>query len=742
MSGCANFKWPPHPRAMLVAGEDHPKQVTVGTPTTRMDVESKRAFWSLGGASKDRVRILEDDDKLFQLQAEYTVGIQFQISGAVEAVGDDYDSLLLGADNKHWLGICKANQQLCCVDADTGKFAKVPYCAPVDSWVTVFLKPSPTSSSGNTTSVITFDAEGMLDVGVFDISLRKSSLRTLGWASSNVKISVVGVWDRCFSWSELASCMGRPPLPLPEPAPPRPRSAFRGRVVDINGDPLDDVKVSCGKACCFTNDDGCFDGSLSDAETDVPEDSSVVSVAESTLDLCISRDGYAPTCMQAKCHDGETAQVQITLRPISAITTMDPAVGGTAVDDLTGSSITVPPNTLVYPDGSPVEGEVTVQLSVIDVADPASLASMPGDFSAISEDGSVVFLQSLGAAWIGAFDSGGKELAVRSGSEGVALDLKSTASCDPAKLDTDPEMWVFNENSGKWELEDIPMKVNGTPSTPEPVSPKQKVASKGRMRGKKKMKAVDGTRTDLLEGGCMTADAFRKAVSATGAKSITTNLTKLGYINCDLAYHHPQRAVMLTGRVIDSNGCPVKCVQLWSVGKDYAGRTPDVTDNEGKFGTMIAQFDSSVDIEVLVRRELPGHQRIEVYFANAQWKQSSSAEQLKALYGEYKLVGPENGQPCWKHQKRIDVRISWNPTRRRWENVVGSKIMFVKSMSDSEPGLPYGGEWHANSVFTGDVLGVHPPSYEKATVVKTEVKGPFKTGPPGEFVDVGELVVD
>merc|ERR1719210_500499 len=110
--------------------------------------------------------------------------------------------------------------------------------------------------------------------------------------------------------------------------------------------------------------------------------------------------------------------------------------------------------------------------------------------------------------------------------------------------------------------------------------------------------------SELGEGvieGCMSPDAFRKAVKMGGEKSLSTNITKLGYINCDLAYHHPQRAVMLQGVVVNSAGEPLAGTQLWSVGKDYNGRCPDVTDKEGKFTSMIAQFDSQVDIEVHVQ---------------------------------------------------------------------------------------------------------------------------------------------
>lgn len=91
---------------------------------------------------------------------------------------------------------------------------------------------------------------------------------------------------------------------------------------------------------------------------------------------------------------------------------MDASEGGCVEDPLTGSSVTIPSNALAYADGTPVTGPVTVNLSVIDVTDPMSLASMPGDFSAIGQDGAEVMLESLGAAWVNATDEKGEELQV------------------------------------------------------------------------------------------------------------------------------------------------------------------------------------------------------------------------------------------------------------------------------------------------------------------------------------------
>ena len=200
-------------------------------------------------------------------------------------------------------------------------------------------------------------------------------------------------------------------------------------MVDLKGQGLPDVEVSWRKGGgCATDEDGRFDGSLSDAETDVPADGASVGSASSSAStvLSFSCKDFAPMATVALCSaGGPEATLSVAMRPIGASAVVDAALGGSLVDAATGSSLTVAPGGLAYPDGSPVEGPVTVQLSVIDVTDPASLASMPGDFSAVAADGSAVYLQSLGAAWVGATDEQGRELTVREGSGGVTLDLRS-----------------------------------------------------------------------------------------------------------------------------------------------------------------------------------------------------------------------------------------------------------------------------------------------------------------------------
>lgn len=249
-----------------------------------------------------------------------------------------------------------------------------------------------------------------------------------------------------------------------------------------------------------------------------------------------------------------------------------------------------------------------------------------------------------------------------------------------------------------------------------------------------------------LETGCMSPQDFMKQVAQDSKKSISAPLTKMGYINCDLAYHHPQRAVMVQGVVLDSQRQPMPSVQLWGVGRDYQGRTPDATSVDGRFGAMIAQFDSELDVEVSYGKPVKSNDKVEVYFENPRSVRTLTADLYNLVSltpGQYMKSedASRDGQPGWvKTPKSTQcVVISWNKSRRRWEHVVGKKVVFFKAIGDAEDELPFGQGWLCAPEFSDCVV---IPKYSRAIQIMTQNFGPFKTGPPGEFVDIGELLTD
>jgi hypothetical protein len=748
-TAAATLPWPPDFKALLYPGAELPSglKVTGPTPCTSAGI----SYWNLGGPSKGRLRVVEDDSAILKIGSSFTVGLCCR-AGMGDASG--YDSLLLGDDNKHWLALNGEKHTLCCVEGDSSHATDVGLIVGREDWIQIFLRPSKTGG----TAVLSVDSEGLVELGTFPTSLVGSKLRSCGWAANEVQIAAIAVWDRCLSWSELSAAIAPRPAgsAAPLPAPVRPATTFQGRVTDLKGKAVADVQLYCSREgmdvlmCgCKSDEDGCFSGSFDeeDAETTVAEDGASVCSTGSTCSwLSFECDGFAP--MRSPANTGGHTVLDIKIRPISTSATVDPAEGGSIVDPDSGSSVTVPPNALVYPDGSIVTGPVTVSLSIIDVTDPAGLASMPGDFSAIAADGSTVMLQSLGAAWISAQDEAGQKLDVNQESEGVVLDLRTLAKADSVKLETTPEMWSFNESSGKWELEHAAMKLDGEP-VPNQARPAVSVSGSrsggGRVKGRKGKKWREDEEYDPmgLETACMSPEEFMKQVARDGPKSLSAPIKKLGYINCDLAYHHPQRAVLLQGRVLDSMGQPMHSMQLWGVGRDYSGRTPDTTGTDGRFSAMVAQFDSELDVEVRYGKPVASNDKVEVYFEDPGSVRKLGGDLrnlLPHVTGQYiqSVDASFNEQLGWvkKSSNGKKVQISWSNSRKRWENTVDGKVVFCKSGGD-EVELPFGDGWIC-------VLQECPivPKYAHAMDIHLQTFGPFKTGPPGELVNIGDLATD
>lgn len=750
-----NLAWPQNPIAIVAPEEKKPPNLNVAGPTAC--IQGNDAFWACGGSDKKaRMRVVEDERGMLTLKDAYTVGIRFRI-GRGEKPG--YDSLMLDGENQHWLAVHALNQDLLFVNGTTGDAIPLNYTVPLQEWVVVFLQPR-----GDYTAVFVLDNDGLLELSLVNANLAKKKLRSMGWADNVVHIASLMVWDRCVSWGEMSGTVSQVDV-LPSPVPStQPAASFKGEVVDTAGYPIQDVTVKWGKYSCVTDEDGCFGGSLSDAETDVPDDAASGLSTASSVDFFFSGEGFAPTSMVAQCSSGDETPISVTLRPISASVKIDVATGGALVDSKTGSSLTVPPDSLVYSDGTQVTGPVTVSFSVIDAMDPASLASMPGDFSAVGADGSTVYLQSLGAAWVDAVDEKGQQLAVRPGSAGLTLDLKSHAAADSDKLGAIPEMWSFNEASGKWEMESVPMKLDGelAPTSGSIASGEAEGEDSDgekkfyRKKGKygKKGKIGGNYNPNSVSKGCMSAEDFKKKMQSSGQKSISSNITKLGYINCDIAYDHPTTAVMMAGVVLNSQGQPFPNTQLWSVGRNYQGRCADATDSAGKFGALIAQFDSDVDIEVHIRKPIEGDSKMEVYFDHRDWKKSSARKELEELPGYYKWNGAVvGGQPVWELQRSKylspkekeelpSVTIEWLQERRQWHHKLGIDIMFIKD-ADDIPASPFGTGWRPGPALGTDAgLIALLPTYARPMKVHKYLVGPFKTGAPGQFTDVGTIVVD
>jgi len=118
-------------------------------------------YWQLGGPSKARLRVTEDESKMLELGPDFTVGLLFR-AGAGEEPG--YDSLLLGDDNKHWLALPGGDRStVCCVEGASGKASEVKAEVGREDWMQLFLRPAPDGG----TALLGVDGEGLLELGTF-----------------------------------------------------------------------------------------------------------------------------------------------------------------------------------------------------------------------------------------------------------------------------------------------------------------------------------------------------------------------------------------------------------------------------------------------------------------------------------------------------------------------------------------------------------------------------------------------
>eukprot|EP00913_Durusdinium_trenchii_P017243 g16213.t1 len=576
----------------------------------------------LGGEAKARLRILEDPGKLLELKEPFTVGVCFR-AGEHRVLG--WDSVLQGDDNKHWLAFRSDENKLGLLKGDD--YEELPAEFLQQGWVQVFLR----SVEGGT-SVLAVDAEGLLDLGLCPVSLLGSKLRACGWASNELDLAALVLWDRCLSWTELQTSLAPAVVAAPEAVHVL-GSSITGQVVDLEGHPVSNVNIKWKMNACTSDLEGHFQ--MDDDSTDVPD--TVLREVSGCSTVSFECEGFAPTTMKA------SESFQVVLRPLSATATMDPKEGGLVEDPKSGSSLT---DALAYPDGRPATGPVTLRLSCLDVTDPKALASMPGDFTAQAADGSTVMLESLGAAWINATDEQGEELQVREGSE-MILDLHTTATANAQKLGATAELWSFDEQSGQWRAEVADLELDGVPAE-------------------------------------------------NSEKSLAAPVKKFGYWNMDLAYSSPNKAVLLQGTVVDKNSKPMPTVQIWGTGKSYYGRSPDTTSGEGRFEALMVQFESSVDIEVQYHQPATTDQKIEVFYAGGKLPaHNPSTHRLKYVPGIYvkdkacdhKWTQPIHvtGQP--------PATIEWDEKRRRWSHSIFDKVLFCLPGEESPVELDLQASW-------------------------------------------------
>ncbi|WP_428740027.1 astroprincin family protein [Sulfurimonas sp.] len=208
-------------------------------------------------------------------------------------------------------------------------------------------------------------------------------------------------------------------------------------VQGYDGALLKDATVTINEATGTTDEKGVVV-----LDIDTPDGDDIVVKA--------SEDGFVNQSVIATLSEETT--VLVVMHPVKEILTVANIEAQQVIEGETlGAKISLPANSLVKPDGSLAEGNVTLQLTPWDVRNN-ELAAMPGNGQAIDAEGNRVELISAGMMSIDFYDSEGNYLQLATGvTAEILMDLTQLSINNQALTvgDTIP-LWHFDEDQGLW----------------------------------------------------------------------------------------------------------------------------------------------------------------------------------------------------------------------------------------------------------------------------------------------------
>lgn len=344
-----------------------------------------------------------------------------------------------------------------------------------------------------------------------------------------------------------------------------------------------------------------------------------ITTLQEDIILHIECDGFAPSTCRSKAPHGSTLRPR--LLPISNMQTID-STANSLIGALDGSwTVRLPANSLTFEDGSPFSGEAKVSVTLLDACDPMGVASMPGDFSAITADGKPAQLQTFGAMWVGAAATNGRSLQIAPGRK-MNLNFRSSTKVNVNRLPTGvlPSAWSFDaarcvwvdESGGAgWSdrggggspnagvmvfVDSIPLKDNSSMPAGTKGGPKKMSKMKKKPAGDKEWNGYE----------TYSVDEFSSYLADSTKREWSMSVSKVGWWNID----SPYLAVMVTGQLefarslapgddLSSTQPTWGGVTVVTRGVDYSGLTHGKPDESGVFFVM-AQFQSSIMVDVTV----------------------------------------------------------------------------------------------------------------------------------------------
>jgi PKD domain len=219
----------------------------------------------------------------------------------------------------------------------------------------------------------------------------------------------------------------------------------KGEITDTTGLPLAGVVVKLGSSTLGTTD---ANGKV------------MVSIPTGpSQTLMLSKDGYTDQVAALEFPIGSTAGngfFKVSMLPQAPAQPMNATSGG-AIMGKDNAKLEIPANGLETGNGTPVTGNVEVNITPLDVSDPAVMAAMPGRLEGTQTDGSGVGIVSLGMTDF-SLTQNGQDLNLKPGSSAkVRIPLYSDTDEKGNLLvlgDTIP-LWSMSETTGEWVQEGI-----------------------------------------------------------------------------------------------------------------------------------------------------------------------------------------------------------------------------------------------------------------------------------------------
>jgi hypothetical protein len=169
-----------------------------------------------------------------------------------------------------------------------------------------------------------------------------------------------------------------------------------------------------------------------------------VPVANSRGVINAARQGYAPN--SKIINDGlDISNYTLFLLPVEQSFTIDSSVANELNLAASSGGVSLPAGSLRRGDGSSPSGDVTVDLTSID---PRSAPdSMPGDFTAGSDQGSEQSIESFGAMNVQIYDDGGETLDLDGSNDStVRIPVPENTTNPPATI----PLWYYDDAAGRW----------------------------------------------------------------------------------------------------------------------------------------------------------------------------------------------------------------------------------------------------------------------------------------------------